>query len=72
MKKFEKVEKTGVISTKFSLRCTPSVILGGKWSKCLCLHWSHLLLEVGFQSLSKELSKPIREVGKYLISFGIG
>ena len=23
-----KVEKTGIISTKFSLRCTPSVILG--------------------------------------------
>ena len=28
LKKFEKVEKTGTISTKFSLRCTPSVILG--------------------------------------------
>ena len=27
-KNFEKVEKTGIISTKFSLRCTPSVILG--------------------------------------------
>ena len=27
-KKFEKVEKTGIISTKFSLRCTPSLILG--------------------------------------------
>ena len=26
--KFEKVEKTGIISTKVSLRCTPSVILG--------------------------------------------
>ena len=26
--KFEKVEKTGIISTKFSVRCTPSVILG--------------------------------------------
>ena len=26
--KFEKVEKIGIISTKFSLRCTPSVILG--------------------------------------------
>ena len=26
--KFEKVEKTEIISTKFSLRCTPSVILG--------------------------------------------
>jgi hypothetical protein len=25
--KFEKVEKTGIIATKFSLRCTPSVIL---------------------------------------------
>ena len=25
---FEKVEKTGIISSKFSLRCTPSVILG--------------------------------------------
>ena len=30
MKKFEKVEKTGIISSKFSLRCTPSVILGVK------------------------------------------
>ena len=28
IKKFEKVEKTGIISTKFSLQCTPSVILG--------------------------------------------
>ena len=28
MKKFEKVEKTGIISTKFSLRCTPSLIFG--------------------------------------------
>ena len=28
LKKFEKVEKTGIIATKFSLRCTPSVILG--------------------------------------------
>ena len=30
MKKFEKVEKIGIISTKFSLRCTPSVTLGFK------------------------------------------
>ena len=28
LKKFEKVEKTGIISTKYSLRCTLSVILG--------------------------------------------
>jgi len=28
LKNFEKDEKTGIISTKFSLRCTPSVILG--------------------------------------------
>ena len=28
LKKFEKIEKTGIISTKLSLRCTPSVILG--------------------------------------------
>ena len=28
LKTFEKVEKTGIISSKFSLRCTPSVILG--------------------------------------------
>ena len=28
LKKFEKVEKTGIIFTKVSLRCTPSVILG--------------------------------------------
>ena len=28
LKKFEKVEKTGIVSTKFLLRCTPSVILG--------------------------------------------
>ena len=31
LKKFQKVEKTGIISTKFSLRCTPSVILGLKF-----------------------------------------
>ena len=30
LKKFEKVEKTGIIPTKFSLRCTPSVILGAQ------------------------------------------
>ena len=28
LKIFKKVEKTGIISTKFSFRCTPSVILG--------------------------------------------
>ena len=28
LKIFEKVEKAGIISTKFSFRCTPSVILG--------------------------------------------
>ena len=28
LEKFEKVEKTGIIATLFSLRCTPSVILG--------------------------------------------
>ena len=28
LKKFEKVEKTGIISTNLSLPCTPSVILG--------------------------------------------
>jgi len=33
LKKFEKVEKTGIISTKFSVRCTPSVILGLKASE---------------------------------------
>ena len=33
LKKFEKVEKTGIIATKFSLRCTPSVILGVKGGK---------------------------------------
>ena len=42
LKKFEKVEKTGIISTKFLLQCTPSVILGINlitnfvyFSKCL-------------------------------------
>ena len=30
LKIFEKVEKTGTISTKFSFRCTPSVILGAE------------------------------------------
>ena len=34
LKKFEKVEKTGIISTKFSLRCTPSVILGVHLLNC--------------------------------------
>ena len=28
LKKFEKVEKTGIIATKLLLQCTPSVILG--------------------------------------------
>ena len=28
LKKLKKVEKTGITSTKFSLRCTPSIILG--------------------------------------------
>ena len=28
LKKFEKVEKTGIIFTKFSFRCTPSFLLG--------------------------------------------
>ena len=31
LKKFEKVEKTGIISSKFSLQCTPSVILRVKY-----------------------------------------
>jgi hypothetical protein len=31
--KFEKVEKTGIIATKFSLRYTPYVILGFKFLK---------------------------------------
>ena len=42
LKNFVKVEKTGIISTKFSLRCTPSVILGTTpelWNK---LKWSWL------------------------------
>jgi hypothetical protein len=39
LKIFEKVEKTGIISTKFSFRCTPSVILGS---------WSHLLFPTEF------------------------
>ena len=30
MKNFGKVEKTGIIATKVSVRCTPSVILGGR------------------------------------------
>ena len=34
LKIFEKVEKTGIISTKFSFRCTPSVILGVNTIKC--------------------------------------
>ena len=38
MKKFEKVEKTGIITTKFSLRCTPSVILGCYWNLISLLH----------------------------------
>ena len=35
---FEKVEKTGIITTKFSLRCTPSVILGCYWNLISLLH----------------------------------
>ena len=33
MKKFEKVEKTEIISTKFSLRCTPLSVILGLWVK---------------------------------------
>ena len=33
LKKVEKVEKTGIITTKFSLQCTPAVILGVKPTK---------------------------------------
>ena len=36
--KFEKVEETGIIATKFSLRCTPSVILG--WGQIQTKLWS--------------------------------
>ena len=32
LKIFEKVEKTGIISTKFSFWCTPSVILGSQYN----------------------------------------
>ena len=34
LKKFEKVGKSGIISAKFSLRCTPSVILGCMANTC--------------------------------------
>ena len=46
MKKFEKVEKTGIISTKFSLPCTPSVILG--WS---CMRFA---VHIGMKSFLKD------------------
>ena len=40
LKKLGKVEKTGIISTKFSLRCTPSVILGiAPYLVCLVLKY---------------------------------
>ena len=45
LKKFEKVEKTGIISTKFSLRCTPSVILG---SNPLCYRKEDAAVVRGF------------------------
>ena len=59
-KEFEKVEKTGIISTKFSLRCTPSVILG---LNQICSHFFFLaakgfgmavLLEYQFQLLEMD------------------
>ena len=49
MKKFKKVEKTGIISSKFSLRCTPSVILGPKDRKeCKNNKKKGLQIHVGF------------------------
>ena len=48
LKRFEKVEKTRIISTKFSLRCTPSVILGVITKKMAIHGWS-LILDLQLQ-----------------------
>ena len=48
LKRFEKVEKIGIIATKFLLRCTPSVILGGLGSILLALlAWSAHRQKIG-------------------------
>ena len=45
LKIFEKDEKTGIISTKFSFRCTPSVILGGVLFTQYCI-WKYSIFKL--------------------------
>ena len=60
LKKFEKVEKTGIIFTKFSLRCTPSVILGFQ-SKKKC--------QITVNLLQDSALAPFLEIGARLKTF---
>ena len=71
LKKFEKVEKTGIISTKFSLRCTPSLILGvllmssnaPQYKMVFCYqNCSDLLWEIFFP----EFAKFLRSLGQFI------
>ena len=54
---FEKVEKTGIISTKFLLRCTPSVILGSTLNFLLSTPWKTVRLH------GKKLQNTTKELG---------
>ena len=60
LKIFEKIEKTGIISTKFSLRCTPSVILGlYPYIETLITH-NAILIKMLQSSLLSPLDKAIK------------
>ena len=59
LKKFEKVEKTGIISTKFLLRCTPSVILGSTLNFLLSTPWKTVRLH------GKKLQNITEELGEW-------
>ena len=80
MKKFEKVEKTGIISTKFSLPCTPSVILGTELSfdtseenqlsffqNGYCFQWYrlHLLVFLAFKKQRLCKRNPIFKLNSF-------
>ena len=44
LKKLKKVEKTGIIPTKFALRCTLSLILGTRWSFIEIMSFTYILM----------------------------
>ena len=67
LKKFEKVEKTGIISKKFSLRCTPSVILGSR-EMAKTLKGSNGTILDQFGSITPRLLLLLLIVSMYLLT----